>query len=317
MVRNLLRHMRDVRPDVVLTFQHYGNLFGTVAARLAGAAVIANRVSARALEPAWTRALDFVFGVTGLFDRIVVNSKSVADEYGAHSRRYRNRLVRIDHGFEPKRSNLSGGEARRSFDLPPDVPLIGSVARLHEKKNLSAAIRILPLHPGWHLALAGQGPERERLAELARSLNIAERVHFTGELDPERVAQFLKSLDVFVFPTLAETFGLAAVEAAQAGVPVVANDLKVLREVLRADDGPCALFVDANDTASFASAVDRLLHNAALRAALISRARGLDARYSVAAMTERYADLIQATSRDGCDPRRPVMAPREGRSSGG
>ena len=53
MLRNLLRHMRKVRPGVVLTFQHYGNLLGTVAARLTGAgAVIANRVSARALEPA-------------------------------------------------------------------------------------------------------------------------------------------------------------------------------------------------------------------------------------------------------------------------
>ena len=82
MVRNLLRHMRELQPDAVLTFQHYGNLLGAVAARLAGAgAVIANRVSARLAEPAWTRALDFVFGSTGLFDRVVVNSQAVADEY--------------------------------------------------------------------------------------------------------------------------------------------------------------------------------------------------------------------------------------------
>ena len=155
---------------------------------------------------------------------------------------------------------------------------------------------MLTLHPTWHLALAGQGPERVRLEALARSLGVAERVHFTGELSPERVAQFLKSLDVFVFPTLAETFGLAVVEAAQAGIPVVANDLEVLREVLRADDGPCALFVDANDTASFAAAVDRLLHDAALRATLIARSRGLEARYSVDAMAGRYADLISAVS---------------------
>jgi glycosyltransferase involved in cell wall biosynthesis len=297
MVRNLLRHMRAVRPDAVLSFQHYGNLFGTVAARLTGAgAVIANRVSARSLEPAWTRALDFVFGSTGLFDRIVVNSKAVADEYGAHPRRYRDRLVRIDHGFEPKRSHLSAIEARRALGLPLDVPLIGSVARLHQAKNLSAAVRMLTLHRDWHLALAGQGPERARLEALARSLDVAGRVHFTGELGPERVAQLLKGLDVFVFPTLAETFGLAVVEAAQAGVPVVANDLEVLREVLRADDGPCALFVDANDTAAFAAAVDRLLHDAALREALISRSRGLEARYSVDVMAGRYADLIQAAS---------------------
>jgi glycosyltransferase involved in cell wall biosynthesis len=297
MLRNLLRHMRKVRPGVVLTFQHYGNLLGTVAARLTGAgAVIANRVSARALEPAWTRALDFVFGLTGLFDRVVVNSQAVADEYASHPRRYRGRLVRIDHGFEPKRSHVSAIEARRSFGLPSDAPLLGSVARLHESKNLSAAVRVLTLHPGWHLALAGQGPERMRLEALARSLGVAERVHFAGELSPERVAQFLKSLDVFVFPTLAETFGLAAVEAAQAGVPVVANDLEVLREVLETDNGPCALFVDANDTAAFAAAVDRLLHDTALRAALITRSRDLETRYSVDVMSGRYAELIQAAS---------------------
>ena len=66
--------------------------------------------------------------------------------------------------------------------------------------------------------------------------------------------------------------------------------------MLRADDGPCALFVDANDTPSFAAAVDRLLRDAALRATLIARSRGLDARYSVDAMAGRYADLIQAVS---------------------
>ncbi len=168
MVRNLLRHMRAVRPGAVLTFQHYGNLLGTVAARLTGGrAVIANRVSARALEPAWTRALDFVFGLTGLFDRVVVNSQAVADEYASHPPRYRDRLVRIDHGFEPKRSDASAVAARRSLNLPLDVPLMGSVARLHETKNLSAAIRLLKLHPDWHLALAGQGPERVRLEALA------------------------------------------------------------------------------------------------------------------------------------------------------
>ena len=297
MVRNLLRHMREVRPEAVLTFQHYGNLLGTLAARLTGAgAVIANRVSARLAEPAWTRALDFVFGSTGLFDRVVVNSKAVADEYDSHPHRYRKRLVRIDHGFEPKRSHLSAVEARRLLSLPLDVRLIGSVARLHPAKNLSAAIRMLALHPDWHLALAGQGQERARLEALAQSLEVARRVHFTGELSPERIAQFLKSLDVFVFPTLAETFGLAVVEAAQAGVPVVANDLEVLREVLRTDEGPCALFADANDTAALAAAVDRLLHDPALRATLISRSRGLEARYSVETMTTRYADLIQAAS---------------------
>src|SRR5205085_1262808 len=100
------------------------------------------------------------------------------------------------------------------------------------------------------------------------------RLHLAGELSPDAVGAFLSALDVFVFPTLAETFGLAVVEAAAAGVPVVANELPVLREVLAVDGEPCALFADANDTEAFAAAVARLLSAPGLRAALTRPARG-------------------------------------------
>jgi glycosyltransferase involved in cell wall biosynthesis len=298
MLGDLVKTMRSLAPDVVLTFQHYGNLLGAVAGRLAGATVIANRVSARELEPRWTRAMDFLFALTGIFDRIVVNSKSVRDEYTAYPQRYRKRIVRIDHGFEPKRSDVSSDQARRSLGLPVDALLLGSVARLHPGKNLAAAIRLLVLRPDWHLALAGQGQDRERLEALAHGLKVSQRVHFTGELSPDGVALFLKALDVFVFPTRMETFGLAAVEAAQAGVPVVANDIEVLREVLRVNEEPCALFVDADNTEAFALAVDRLLDDPDLRSTLIASSRGLERRYALKTMTDRYNDLLARAMHD-------------------
>jgi len=298
MLAQLLRCLRQLRPDVVLCFQHYGNLLGTAAARLSGAgAVIANRTSAKSLEPAWTRAADWMFGSLGLFDCVVVNSKTVAEEYSSHPKRYRDRLVRIDHGFEPKRTHTSKSEAREEFDLPPDAPLLGCVARLHPTKNLAAAIRLLPLRPDWHLALAGQGPEAMQLEALARSLNVADRVHFKGELSPQGVAVFLKALDLFVFPSRAETFGLAVVEAAQGGVPVVANDLEVLREVLAVDSGPCALLVDTDDAPAFARAAEQLLFDRDLRSTFIERAAKLERRYSVDEMTDRYTQLIEVVCR--------------------
>ena len=56
---SLLRHLRAVRPDAVVCFQHYGNVVGALAARLAGVkAVIINRNSARSLVPAWVRGLE-------------------------------------------------------------------------------------------------------------------------------------------------------------------------------------------------------------------------------------------------------------------
>jgi L-malate glycosyltransferase len=291
----LVEHLRKLKPDVVLCFQHYGNVLGALAARISGAKlIIANRTSAKVLEPRLTRWIDLAFGMTGLFKKIVVNSKEIEGEYGVYPRGYRARVHRIDHGFESKSSNLSRSAARREFSLPDDVVLLGSVARLHPLKNLDAAIRLLAINSEWHLALAGQGPARMQLERLAKLLDVRDRVHFMGELPPARIAIFLRMLDVFVFPSRAESFGLAVVEAAQAGVPVVSNNLSVLREVLAVDGTPCALFVDATNPEDFAEAVQRLLDDEELKGTLLSRGRELSRRYSPEAMIASYAALIEA-----------------------
>jgi glycosyltransferase involved in cell wall biosynthesis len=294
MLAALVRHLTDLQPDLVMCFQHYGNVIGALAARLAGIRVIiANRTSARIHMPWWIRWIEFWLGTGGLFKRTVVNCATIADEYRGYPRRYRDRVLRIDHGFEAKTSTLDRRAARASLGLPPDATILGSVARLHTCKNLGAAIKLLPFDAGWHLALAGQGPARDELAQLAKSLGVAKRVHFVGELPATRVGTFLRTLDVFVFPTIAETFGLAGVEAAQAGIPVVANDLPVLREVLAVDGEPCALFVDAGYGPAFAGAVRRLLSDARLSAALSSRGQRLSHRYSLDSMVRQYAALIE------------------------
>jgi len=298
----LVRHFKELQPDVVLCFQHYGILVGTLAAHMAGTPIIiANRTSSKSLVPRWARAADLAFGLIGLFRKVVVNCRAIEQEYAAFPRRYRNRVMRIDHGFEAKAAALGRNDARKLLKLPVDATLVGSVGRLHPGKNLAAAIRILPGRD-WHLALAGQGEARRDLVALATALGVSDRIHFLGELPPARIGAFLRALDVFVFPSLAETFGLAAVEAAQAGVPVVANDLDVLRETLAVGGRPCALFVNANDTGAFATAVQRLVEDRQLAAVLASRGTQLSQRYSLDAMVERYAGLIEAVARRSWRP---------------
>jgi L-malate glycosyltransferase len=304
----LVRHLKELQPDAVVCFQHYGNVVGTLAARLAGVRmVITNRNSPRSLVPGWLHALDLTLGIAGWFQAVVVNSGSVETECAGYPLRYRRRVVRIDHGFESKTTVLNRDEARKVFGLPADAVLLGSAARLHPSKNLAAAIRLLA-DRNWHLALAGQGPAREQLIDTARSLDVLDRLHLVGELPADRIGDFLGALDVFVFPSLVETFGLAVVEAAQAGVPVVANDLEVLREVLAAEGEPCALFVDVDDTQAFAEAVRRILGDRDLRTQLRSRAAKLASRYSLDAMVRRYAALIEAAPPQSASLAQPALA---------
>nr|WP_249139173.1 glycosyltransferase family 4 protein [Bradyrhizobium japonicum] len=293
MLWTLGRHIRTTRPDAVLTFQHFGNVIGGGVTRLVSRApVVANQVSS-ALSMSWpVRTADIVMGSLGFFDCITLNSKDMQREYSRYPAAYRSRMVHVPHGFDDKALTLSKEAARHEFNLPPDCLLLGCAARLHPHKRLDLAIRLLPDQPSWHLALAGQGSDEARLRQLANDLNVSDRLHLLGEIAPSRMAEFLACLDVFVFPTQAETFGLAAVEAANAGVPSVVTDLPVLREVLSYDGRPTALFVDASDHAKLSAAVSKMLTDKPLSDELRQNAKGLRLRYSVDAMVEEYVRIL-------------------------
>ena len=238
------------------------------------------------------RTADIVMGSLGFFDRITLNSLDMQREYSRYPAAYRSRMVHVPHGFDDKALTLPRQAAREKFKLPTDRVLLGCAARLHPHKRLDAAIRLLPDQPSWHLALAGQGVDEARLRRLADDLNVSDRLHLLGEIAPRQMADFLACLDVFVFPTQAETFGLAAVEAANAGVPSVVTDLPVLREVLSFEGKPTALFVDASDHAKLSAAVSKLLTDQTLREELRQNAKGLKLRYSVDAMVEEYVRIL-------------------------
>jgi glycosyltransferase involved in cell wall biosynthesis len=135
------------------------------------------------------------------------------------------------------------------------------------------------------------------LQALADELKVSDRLHFIGEIPPRQMADFLACLDVFVFPSQAETFGLAAVEAASAGIPCVVNDLPVLREVLSFDGKPTAIFVDAADDAKLLAAVSRILTEKTLSDELRQSAKGLRSRYSLDSMVDEYIHILDQAVR--------------------
>ena len=296
MLWRLARHIREVRPDAVLTFQHFGNVLGGLVSRgFSRAPVIANQVSS-AMSMSWpVRLADTVMGSLGFFNCITLNSQHMQREYARYPASYRSRIKHVAHGFDDKALDLPKEIARKRFGLPCGTVLLGCAARLHPHKRLDAAIRLLAAQASWHLALAGQGADEPRLRRLAAELKVSDRLHFVGEIPPQRMADFLACLDAFVFPSQAETFGLAAVEAASAGVPCVVNDLPVLREVLSCNGKPAARFVDARDTVKFSAAVAQLLTNGALSDELRQNAKALKSRYSLNTMVEEYIQILDQT----------------------
>ncbi|MGN6548557.1 MAG: glycosyltransferase family 4 protein [Pararhizobium sp.] len=292
----LATYLRAQRPEAVISYQHYGNIFGTIGARFASVRhVLANQSGApqsRGVMGLLSR-IDKLMGVVGLYQLNVVNSAWNEAQFADYPQAYRRRLRRIDHGVAGPERGTDKAAARAAFGLPQEVMLAVTTGRQVRQKNHIALIEALPELPHLHLALAGVGPEGERLAAAAVAASVADRVHFVGEVAPARIFEFLAAGDLYVFPSQNETFGLSVVEAAIAGLPVVSNGLPVLREVLSTEDGePAAVFSDADDAAAIARAVAAVIETPGLGEQLAAAGRRLADKYSTATMCRAYEALL-------------------------
>jgi glycosyltransferase involved in cell wall biosynthesis len=184
--------------------------------------------------------------------------------------------------------------ARRLFNLPSSQPIVLSVGRLAVQKNQDVLVRALACLPQTHLVLAGAGPKQESLQTLAVTLGVDDRLHLLGTLPAEDVADLYAAADLFVFPSTWETFGLAAAEAAMAGLPMVVADLAVLREVLRADGTEPVTYVAPHDTEGWISAIGKALATPPTERATGAFARIVGRKYSRQRMVESYLSLFDA-----------------------
>ncbi len=150
-----------------------------------------------------------------------------------------------------------------------------SVARLVPHKGIDTAIEALGLlrerFPDLRYAVAGAGPDRDRLAALAGALGVAERVRFLGAVSDEELPGLYRGATLYLGLSReagheAEGFGLALVEAQASGVAVVAARSGGIPEAV--DQGGSGLLVPPSDARAAAEAITTLLEQPARRAAL-------------------------------------------------
>jgi phosphatidyl-myo-inositol dimannoside synthase len=158
-------------------------------------------------------------------------------------------------------------ELRRRYRVG-DAPLVVCVSRLVARKGQDTLIRALPLVrervPGARVLLVGGGPGGDRLRRLAREVGVDEHVVFAGAVPAAEVAAHHAVGDVFALPCRTrgggldvEGLGIVLLEAAAAGLPVVAGDSGGAPETVQ--KGRTGHVVDGRDVAAVASAVAGLL----------------------------------------------------------
>ena len=154
-----------------------------------------------------------------------------------------------------------GARFRKRFELPADRPLLLYVGRVAFEKNIDFLmrmfVRLRAQRPDALFVIAGEGPAREHLAKLARSLGIDDAVRFIGYLDrATELPDCYAAGDAFVFASRTETQGLVLLEAMAQGTPVVSTAELGTRSILTPG---CGAFVVAEDEGEFASAVAQAL----------------------------------------------------------
>lgn len=148
-------------------------------------------------------------------------------------------------------------------------PLVLTTARLSDQKGLPVLLEAAAEVPDAVFALAGDGPERPRLEELAERLGVAGRVRFLGRR--EDVPELLAACDVFALPSLYEGTSLAVLEAMAAGRAVVSSAIGGTEELI--EDGCSGLLVPPGEAGALAGALRRLLGDPGLREWLAAHAR--------------------------------------------
>lgn len=177
-----------------------------------------------------------------------------------------------------------------------DGPLLVFAGRLvHEKgvQTLLDAVRPLrELHPGLRLAVAGTGPHEEALHARARRLRIARSVEWLGFVPDDDVAAVLAAADVAVVPSLYEPFGIVALEAAAAHVPLVVAETGGLNDLVA--DGVAAASFAPGDPSALVRAVDGLLADpAGSRRAVTRAARMIRRDYTWTAVARHTAEIYR------------------------
>ena len=290
--RSLLMFPRRSRPDIIYLgdalLAPLGLLLKTVLNRPATATVHGRDVTFR-----FPLYRNIVFSCLSRLDRVIAVSRHtlrLCRERGVPEARgtvIPNGIDCAAHTPSPEEIERAKRWVRRKLAAgAPGQPLIVTVGRLVKRKGVAPFIRdVLPAivssRPGLVYVVVGEGKERKTIERQILHSRLRDNVLLTGFLSLPLVRGLMGAAEVFVMPNVkvrgdAEGFGLVALEASCAGLPVVASDLEGIRDAVA--DGKNGFLVPPGKPRRFAEVILRLLSDETERKRFAREGREYTAR---------------------------------------
>jgi len=244
----------------------------------------------------------------GRYRRVVAISERVRTQLRQYYHIPNERIVTIPNGINLARyhpdNRQSRTEVRRDFGIGEDVPLVLFVGSQYRLKGLEFAIRALgEMKTGATLLVVG-ADNPAPFKRLTEELGLSDRVIFAGARSD--LPRIYPAADVFVLPTLYETFALVCLEAMASGVPVLASPVGGIEDYLR--DGENGFHIERNAT-DIATKLDRVLNDAGLREQLRTQGLATVQGYAWQRIAEKYLKLFDELLGERVPDVRSLRAP--------
>lgn len=281
--RELKRILRKFQPDVVHTHSAKGGILGRAAAWSLKVPAIVHGVHGAPFHEYQHPAVRAFYRRCELWaakrcHAFISVADAMTDLMVRAGVDRREKFTTIYSGMETEpflQANECRAQIRREWGYGDEHVVVGKIARLFHLKGhddlIAAAARLVPRRPNLRFVLVGDGALRGSLMECIRREGLADHVHFTGLVPPERIAELLGGMDLVVHTSLREGLARVLPQALIAGKPVVSYDIDGAREVVL--PGKTGYLLPPRDVAGLAAAIEELAGDAALRERLGSEGR--------------------------------------------
>jgi len=226
-------------------------------------------------------------------DLLTTPSTWLAEETEKHFHIAPGRILTIPNFVDTERFKPDPAQPWRECLAAPDARVITHVSNFRPVKRIEEVVRafsIIRKRMKASLVLVGEGPDLPKAELLARELGIRDDLRLLGNQRPEPI---LQASDLFLLPSVAESFGLAALEAMACGCPVLGYHAGGLPEVVI--DGVTGILCEIGKDVCLGTQAADLLEDAPRLAAMRIAARTQAERFAPAAIVDSYEQALLRT----------------------
>lgn len=261
--------IKEIQPDIL--HAHYASSYGLIGSLL--------NYHPYVISVWGTDIYDFPNG--GIIQRKIIkyNLKkadyifSTSKDMARETSKYTNKKIHIT----PFGVDMEFFKPKENLKFRNNGFTIGTIKTLEKKYGIDYLIKGFKIlkdenpNKNLNLKIGGSGSQLENLKKLVNELNLEDSVEFLGRIPLDEVSNIFNTFDIAVFPSLRESFGVAAVEAQACGIPVIVSNVGGHPEVII--DGKTGIIIESENSRQISDAILKLLNDKNLRESMSMKGR--------------------------------------------